>query len=153
MLPLYMPGDSVVHRLPAGTKLLALFAVSGIAIHAAELLVVAGLYRVARLPWRDTFHQLRPTLLFLVPIFLFHVVLTDWVLGLETVLRIVVLLLLAVLVAVGMPILTGWRGGFGAILGPTGVSSCRGSPPRTWWGGWSRRTGRVSASGTCSCST
>ena len=105
MLSLYVPGDSVVHRLPAGTKLVALFAasvalfaVSGVAVHAGELVVVAGLYRVARLPWRDTLHQLRPALLFLAPIFLFHVFLTDWVLGLETVLRIVVLLLLAVLV-------------------------------------------------------
>ena len=105
MLSLYVPGDSPVHRLPAGTKLVvlfaasvALFAVSGIPVHAAELVAVAGLYRVARLPWRDTLRQLRPALIFLVPIFLFHVVLTDWVLGVETVLRIVVLLLLAVLV-------------------------------------------------------
>ena len=30
------------------------------------------------------------------------------------------LALFVVLVAVGMPILTGWRGGFGVILGPTG---------------------------------
>ena len=49
MLSLYVPGDSLVHRLPAGTKLLALFAastalfvVSGIVVHAAELLAVAG---------------------------------------------------------------------------------------------------------------
>ena len=105
MLSLYVPGDSFVHRLPAGTKLLvlctasvALFAVSGIPVHAGELLIVAGLFRVARLPWRETLHQLRPALFFLVPIFLFHVFLTDWILGLQTVLRIVVLLLLAVLV-------------------------------------------------------
>ena len=105
MLSLYVPGDSFVHRLPAGAKLLilfagsmALFAVSGIPVHAGELLVVAGLFRVARLPWRDTLHQLRPALIFLAPIFLFHVFITDWVLGLETVLRILVLLLLAVLV-------------------------------------------------------
>ncbi len=105
MLSLYLPGDSVIHRLPAGAKLLvlfgasvALFAVSGVAVHAAELAVVAGLFHLARIPWRDTFHQLRPALPFLVPIFLFHVFLTDWVLGLETVLRIAVLLLLAVLV-------------------------------------------------------
>ena len=30
------------------------------------------------------------------------------------------LLLFVVLVAIGMPILTGWRGGFGVFLGPTG---------------------------------
>ena len=105
MLSLYVPGDSLVHRLSAGTKLLilfaastALFAVSGIAVHAIELAVIAVLFRIAGLPWRDTLHQLRPALLFLVPIFLFHVFVTDWALGLETVLRIVVLLLLAVLV-------------------------------------------------------
>ena len=105
MLSLYVPGDSVVHRLPAGTKLLilfaasvALFAISGIPVHAGELVVVAGLFLVARLPWQETLHQLRPALIFLVPIFLFHVFITDWVLGLETVLRILVLLLLAVLV-------------------------------------------------------
>ena len=105
MLSLYVPGDSFVHRLPAGAKLLALFAgsialfaVSGIPVHAGELLALVALYRVARLPLRDVLHQLRPALLFLVPIFLFHVFLTDWGLGLETVLRILVLLLLAVLV-------------------------------------------------------
>ena len=105
MLSLYVPGDSLVHRLSAGTKLLilfaasaALFAVSGIAVHAIELAAIAVLFRIAGLPWRDTLHQLRPALLFLVPIFLFHVFVTDWALGLETVLRIVVLLLLAVLV-------------------------------------------------------
>ena len=105
MLSLYVPGDSLVHRLSAGTKLLilfaasaALFAVSGIAVHAVELAVIAVVFRTAGLPWRDTLHQLRPALLFLVPIFLFHVFVTDWALGLETVLRIVVLLLLAVLV-------------------------------------------------------
>ena len=105
MLSLYVPGDSFVHRLPASAKLVtlfagsvALFAVSGIPVHAGELLVVIVLFRIARLPWRETLHQLRPALLFLVPIFLFHVFLTDWVLGTETVLRILVLLLLAVLV-------------------------------------------------------
>ena len=105
MLSLYVPGDSIVHRLPAGAKLLllfvastALFVVSGIVVHAGELVVVTGLFHTARLPWRDTLHQLRPALVFLVPIFLFHVFVTDWMLGLQTVLRILVLLLMAVLV-------------------------------------------------------
>ena len=105
MLSLYVAGDSFVHRLPAGTKLLilfaggvALFSFSGIAAHGGELMVVAALFRVAGLPWREILHQLRPALLFLVPIFLFHVFVTDWMLGLETVLRVLVLLLLAVLV-------------------------------------------------------
>ena len=105
MLSLYQPGHSPIHRLPAGVKLAALvagssalFVVSGIAVHLAELLAVLVLFQVARLPWREVFDQLRPALVFLVPIFLFHCFITDWVLGLETVLRILVLLLLAVIV-------------------------------------------------------
>ena len=105
MFSLYVPGRSLVHRLPAGAKLLALaagssmlFIVSGIPVHAAELVAVLVLFQVAGLPWRQVFDQLRPALVFLVPIFLFHCFVTDWALGLETVLRILVLLLLAVIV-------------------------------------------------------
>ena len=61
--------------------------------------------------------------LFLVPIFLFHVqnigvMLAGSILGARR--GSLSLVLFVVLVAVGMPILTGWRGGFGVILGPTG---------------------------------
>ncbi len=105
MLSLYVPGGSFIHRAPAAVKLLilligsaALFMVSSIPVHAAELVLIAGLFHAARLPWRDTFRQLRTAMILLIPIFLFHVFITDWVLGLETVLRILVLLLLAVLV-------------------------------------------------------
>ena len=105
MLSLYVPGRSPVHRLPAGVKLLvlaagsaALFVVPGVAVHAVELLAVLVLFHVAGLPWREVLDQLRPALVLLVPIFLFHVFVTDWVLGLETALRILVLLFLAVIV-------------------------------------------------------
>ena len=105
MLSLYVPGDSLIHRISAGTKLMllfagsiALFAVSNIPLHVGELLVITVLFYVARLPWRAVLRQLRPALLFMVPIFLFHVFITDWVLGMETVLRILALLLVAVLV-------------------------------------------------------
>ena len=105
MLSLYVPGDSLIHRIPAGTKLMllfagsiALFAVSNIPLHVGEVLAIAGLFHAARLPWRAVLRQLRTALLFMVPIFLFHAFITDWVLGLETVLRILALLLVAVLV-------------------------------------------------------
>ena len=105
MLSLYVPGRSLVHRLPAGVKLLVLtagsttlFVFPGIVVHAAELLAVLVLFQVAGLPWREVLDQLRPALFLLVPIFLFHVLVTDWVLGLETVLRILVLLFLALIV-------------------------------------------------------
>ena len=105
MLSLYIPGDSLVHRMNAGTKLallfvgsIALFAVSNIPLHIGELVAVVGLFHLARLPWRAALRQLRTAIFFMVPIFLFHVFLTNWVLGLETVLRILALLLFAVLV-------------------------------------------------------
>jgi biotin transport system permease protein len=105
MLSLYVPGDSVVHRVPAALKLfvlvigsMALFVISNIPLHVAELLVIAVLFQVARLSWKDTLRQLRTALIFMVPIFLFHAFLTDWILGLETILRILVLLLLAILI-------------------------------------------------------
>ena len=63
------------------------------------------------------------------------------------------LALFVVLVAVGMPILTGWRGGFGVILDRPAASSCRGSRPRSWSDGWSRSSGIGSTSGTFSCAT
>ena len=105
MLSLYVPGDSVVHRVPAGLKLfilvigsMALFVISNIPVHVVELLVIAVFFQVAGLSWKNTLRQLRTALIFMVPIFLFHVFLTDWILGLETILRILVLLLLAVLI-------------------------------------------------------
>ena len=52
MLSLYVPGDSVVHRVPAGLKLfilvigsMALFVISNIPVHVAELLVIAVFFR------------------------------------------------------------------------------------------------------------
>tara|TARA_Y100001960_G_scaffold323695_1_gene402593 strand:+ start:600 stop:1229 length:630 start_codon:yes stop_codon:yes gene_type:complete len=105
MLSLYVPGDTVIHRVPAGIKLLilvigsmALFVISNITLHVAELLSIAILFQIARLPWKDTLRQLRTALIFMIPIFLFHVFLTDWILGLETILRILVLLMLAILI-------------------------------------------------------
>ena len=105
MLSLYIPGDSFLHRLHAGTKLLILvvgstllFIFSSIPAYLGELAVLFSLFCNARLPWRETLRQLRTALIFMVPIFLFHVFLTTWVIGLETVLRILVLLLLAILV-------------------------------------------------------
>ena len=106
MLSLYVPGGSFIHRAPASGQALdppdrqrRPFSWSlSIPVHAAELVLIAGLFHAARLPWRDTVRQLRTAMILLIPIFLFHVFITDWVLGLETVLRILVLLLLAVLV-------------------------------------------------------
>jgi len=85
-LGLYRPGDSVVHRLPAGVKLLVLAAVgvasvwvqrSWVAVVVALAVSVVG-YLVARLGLRDWWRQLRPLLLILLVTGLFHLIVTDW---------------------------------------------------------------------------
>jgi biotin transport system permease protein len=110
ILSLYIPGESVVHRTGAGAKLGILF-LSGIGLFLAQGVVplalafafVVGLVVIAGLPWRLIVRQLRTVLILLAPIFLFHALLTDWMNGTETVLRIVVLVLLAVLVTLTTP--------------------------------------------------
>lgn len=85
MIGLYQPGNSFVHRLPAGVKLPALFA----AIAAVTVLVraplavvvagavVAGLFAVAGIGWRVALAQLRPVVWMLAVIAIFQVVLTS----------------------------------------------------------------------------
>lgn len=67
MIGLYIPGNSVVHRMPAGLKLFLLAAgVFGMLLLrrpwqiAIALLVIAGLYAVAGVSWRAGLAQLRP---------------------------------------------------------------------------------------------
>ncbi|WP_338757261.1 energy-coupling factor transporter transmembrane protein EcfT [Nocardia vulneris] len=84
MIGLYRPGDSLLHRLPAGAKLLLLIA----AIVAATVLLrspiqvglgalaVAGLFALARIPWRVAVAQLRPVVWMLLIIAVFQVLIT-----------------------------------------------------------------------------
>ncbi|MBF6131368.1 energy-coupling factor transporter transmembrane component T family protein [Nocardia brasiliensis] len=85
MIGLYRPGDSPLHRLPAGAKLLLLIA----AIVAATVLLrspiqvglaalaVAGLFALARIPWRVAVAQLRPVVWMLLIIAVFQVLITS----------------------------------------------------------------------------
>ncbi|QIS03162.1 energy-coupling factor transporter transmembrane protein EcfT [Nocardia brasiliensis] len=85
MIGLYRPGNSLLHRLPAGAKLLLLIA----AIVAATVLarnpiqvgiaglVVAGLFALARIPWRVAVAQLRPVVWMLLIIAAFQVLITS----------------------------------------------------------------------------
>ncbi|MGW4845331.1 energy-coupling factor transporter transmembrane component T family protein [Nocardia brasiliensis] len=85
MIGLYRPGDSLLHRLPAGAKLLLLIA----AIVAATVLLrspiqiglaalaVAGLFALARIPWRVAVAQLRPVVWMLLIIAVFQVLITS----------------------------------------------------------------------------
>ncbi|MFI6311780.1 energy-coupling factor transporter transmembrane component T family protein [Nocardia fusca] len=74
MIGLYLPGRSLLHRMPAGVKLLSLVAI----IVAATVLVrtparvgvlalgVAAVFALARIPWRVALAQLRPVVWMLV---------------------------------------------------------------------------------------
>lgn len=68
MIGLYRPGDSLLHRMPAGLKLLLLIAsiVTATVFVRTPLevglviLVVGLLFAVAGIPWRVAVAQLRP---------------------------------------------------------------------------------------------
>lgn len=80
-LGLYLPGSSVLHRTPAGAKLLVLLMVGAGSVLvrqpwqvAVALGVVLVGFAVAGLGLRVALHQVRPLVWFAVPIGLFHVV-------------------------------------------------------------------------------
>ncbi|MDV7351769.1 energy-coupling factor transporter transmembrane protein EcfT [Rhodococcus oxybenzonivorans] len=85
MIGLYRPGDSLLHKMPAGLKLLLLIA----SIVAATVfvrtplevgvvvLVVGLLFAVASIPWRVAVAQLRPVVWMLVIIAIFQVLITS----------------------------------------------------------------------------
>lgn len=86
MIGLYRPGNSLLHRLPAGTKLLLLLASIILAtifartpVHVGMIaLVVAGLFVAARIPLKLAAAQLRPVLWMVLIIGVFQVIITDW---------------------------------------------------------------------------
>lgn len=85
MIGLYRPGTSLLHRLPAGVKLLILL----VSIVTATILVrtpvqvgivalvVAALFAVARIPAKVAVAQLRPVLWMLAIIAIFQVLITS----------------------------------------------------------------------------
>jgi biotin transport system permease protein len=81
----YLPGDSVLHRAPAGAKLVALALVAMVSVvirqpwQVAVLLVaVAALYAVARVPWRTALTQVSPLAWFAVGLAVFQLVVSGW---------------------------------------------------------------------------
>ena len=85
MIGLYRPGDSLLHRMPAGLKLLLLI----VSIVTATvfvrtplevglvILVVGLLFAVAGIPWRVAVAQLRPVVWMLLIIAVFQVLITS----------------------------------------------------------------------------
>ncbi|MFE3758604.1 energy-coupling factor transporter transmembrane component T family protein [Nocardia tengchongensis] len=84
MLSLYHDARTPVHVVPAGVKLLVLaavgtglFLVSSIPALTAALVVVLGLYAIARIPWRATGRQVLGLTPFLALIVLAQLIFTD----------------------------------------------------------------------------
>jgi biotin transport system permease protein len=104
-LGVYVPGSSVLHRVPAGTKLLALVAAGVVSVLldrpwqvlAALAVVLAG-YALAGLSWRVAARQLRPLLWIGLATGVFHVVVSGWERAVVVVGVVAVLVLAAALV-------------------------------------------------------
>lgn len=101
-LGLYVPRESPLHRLRPAPKLLAVllagvfvFMLRDWRVLLALLALVLTLYGVARLGWRTTWAQLRPSLGVLLFLFVVQSLLADVESGAVTVLRFGVLLLLS----------------------------------------------------------
>lgn len=106
----HVPGSSVLHRLPAGVKLVALLlgGASTVVLDRPEqvgigLLVVLGLYSTARLPMRTLVRQLRPVVWLLLLVGAFHVAANGWRRASVVTGLIVLLVLLAGLVTLTTP--------------------------------------------------
>lgn len=102
---LYRPGDSRVHRMPAGAKLLALAVAGTLVVLVASPAVMGGLFLcsvvlfpVAGLSLREVGRQLRPALPILLFLLLAQLWLADAPSAALVVLRLATLLLLASLV-------------------------------------------------------
>lgn len=106
-LGLYVPGRSVLHRMPAVGKLLLLAIaavasafVSGPRPAIIAVVVVLGLFVVAEIDARTTWAQARPIAWFAVPLAAFHLLITGWEQAVRVVGTLVALVLLAALVSV-----------------------------------------------------
>jgi biotin transport system permease protein len=105
-LAVYHPRDSLVHRLPAGMKLLGLLGVTVITLLLREPWQVGGLlvgvllaYAAARIPCRVAWAQVRPLLWLVVVLAAFQWVVNGWRTTVLLVGTMVCLILLAALVS------------------------------------------------------
>jgi len=111
MIALHVPGNSPVHRLPVGAKLLGCLIGSTIlaSLHspgplALLLFLIVGLYALARLPASAMLTTLRPLLPVLSIIFIAQTALSGWLPAATAMLRIASLVLLAALVTFTTPL-------------------------------------------------
>ncbi|MFE7799387.1 energy-coupling factor transporter transmembrane component T family protein [Nocardia sp. NPDC057440] len=85
MIGVYLPGHSVLHRMPAGSKLVLLIAsivtatvfVRSPTAVAVVGVLVAGLFAISGIPWKVVVAQLRPMVWMLLIIAVFQVLITS----------------------------------------------------------------------------
>ncbi|WP_332065391.1 energy-coupling factor transporter transmembrane component T family protein [Bartonella sp. CB189] len=106
MIGLYCSHNTFIHRLRPGVKVVFLvvctsiiFMVSSIPLLSLFLLLVILLYAIARIPFNNILMQLKSMSLFLGFIFILQVIFYNWLLGVEVILRLITLVLLALLVS------------------------------------------------------
>ena len=102
----YSPGVSVLHRMPAGAKLVGLAVVAMLSVFirqpwqvAVLLLAVGVLYAVAQIPWRTAIGQARPIAWFAAGLAVFQLVVSGWERAVLVVGGLLGLVLLAALVS------------------------------------------------------
>ncbi|WP_144755949.1 energy-coupling factor transporter transmembrane component T family protein [Bartonella saheliensis] len=106
MIGLYIPKDTLIHRLAPGVKLLFLtvcgtfiIMVSSLPLLGLCLLFVILFYRVAKVPFSTVIKQFKSMGLLLVLLFLFQTIFSGWLMGIEVILRLFVLFSLSSLIS------------------------------------------------------
>lgn len=104
LISLYKPGNSIVHRTPAGWKIAllflfctALFLLQNWWFLAAAIAAVLASYALAKLPLFFAWQAVRPALWLMLVIFLVQLWLNDWQFGLYVVLRFAIMIIAATL--------------------------------------------------------
>ena len=111
MIGLYTPGESPLHRIGPGWKLLGLLAISIGLISAPSPQIIAGiglavvsLWRVARLPLSALSADLKPVLWFGAAIMVFHMLAGQYANGILAVTRFAILIMSAMLLTRTTPL-------------------------------------------------
>ncbi|EJF86909.1 hypothetical protein MCY_00559 [Bartonella rattimassiliensis 15908] len=106
MIGLYIPKDTIIHRLSPRVKLLFLtlcgtfiIMVSSIALLGLFLLFVILFYRVAKVSFKTVIKQFQSMWLLLVLLFMFQIIFGSWLTGVEVILHLVILFSLSSLIS------------------------------------------------------
>ena len=101
----YYPGDSAIHRAPAGLKLCTLIVLCGMVFLIESLVFtvligvsILGAFALARIPAQHVFFSIRPVLIFLVILFVLEWLLIDAQTATRVIVRFLTLILAATLV-------------------------------------------------------